>query len=296
MRIILQYKVVILASILTVIGFLAAYRSYQQDFHVALPKPVFSDFGKERIHEYLDQCLATKTIPEVVWVFWFNADPSTMSENRAKAFKSMEGILQLPVILIYDDNVRDFLRWPVHEAVWLLSGVHISDYFRVYFTFHYGGYDVIISRLLIFSSAYSDIKHHKESWGKYFTQFHNPNTWIVGIPEIPGGVAWGPLDESGPWPGNDCYQKLISNGFWIARPDNPMLAEVHQLQHKTLDRKKEDLKAHPPPIKTRCCQSDPQGYPIRWAELLGEKMSIVGLKYHTHLARVIAWPHLTDYI
>lgn len=162
-----KYKLVIVASILTIIGFVSAYHSYEQEFlensppspeqklrgdsgladqqalsgnSPALKKPVFSDYGKERIHEYLDQCLATKTIPELVWVFWFNADPSAMSENRAKAFKSMEGILQLPVILVYDDNVRDFLRWPVHEAVWLLSGVHISDYFRVYFTLYYGGY------------------------------------------------------------------------------------------------------------------------------------------------------------
>ena len=163
-----NYKLLIVACILTIIGFLSAFHSYDQELQVKSPpsrrehkfrgdsgladhqgfsrvspavkKPVFSDYGKERIHEYLGQCLATKTIPELVWVFWFNADPSTMSENRAKAFKSMEGTLQLPIILVYDDNVRDFLRWPVHEAVWLLSGVHISDYFRIYFTLHYGGY------------------------------------------------------------------------------------------------------------------------------------------------------------
>ena len=149
---------------------------------------------------------------------------------------------------------------------------------------------------IIFTRAYSDIKHHRESWVKYFDEFNNPDTWIVGVPELYWGVAWGPPEESGPWPGGEPYKKLISNGFWIARPDNPILAEVHQLQDKTLERKKEDLKAYPPPIKTRCCLSDPQGYPIRWVELLGEKMSFVGLKYHTHIARVMQMPHLDDYI
>ena len=136
---------VLLGSTLLVIGFLSGYLSYGHEFHVVPQKPVFSDYGQERIHEYLDQCLASKTIPELVWAFWFNADPSTMSENRARALRSMEEILQLPVILVYDDNVRDFLRWPVHEAVWLLSGVHISDYFRVYFTLHYGGYVRVVA-------------------------------------------------------------------------------------------------------------------------------------------------------
>ena len=75
-----------------------------------------------------------------MWAFWFNADLSGMSPNRAKAFETMEEILQMPVILISDQNINDFLHWPVHDAVWLLSGVHKSDYFRVYFTFHYGGY------------------------------------------------------------------------------------------------------------------------------------------------------------
>lgn len=75
-----------------------------------------------------------------------------------------------------------------------------------------------------------------------------------------------------------------------------MLAEVHRLQNETLERKKGDLEAHPPPVKTRCCQSNAQGYPIRWAELCGEKMSRVGLTYFNHLARVMKWPSLNDYI
>ena len=75
-----------------------------------------------------------------------------------------------------------------------------------------------------------------------------------------------------------------------------MLAEVHRLQHETLNRELDNLRANPPPIRTRCCQSNEQGYPIRWAELCGEKMSFVGLKYFNHLARVIKWPSLNDYI
>lgn len=124
------------------IGSLFPYLSSQSGFpgSLQLTKPYFPDYGKERIQEYLKLCLATKTIPEVVWAFWFNADLSGMSPNRAQAFATMEEILQMPVILISDQNINDFLRWPVHDAVWLLSGNHKSDYFRVYFTLHYGGY------------------------------------------------------------------------------------------------------------------------------------------------------------
>ena len=101
-------------------------------------KPYFADYGKERIHEYLDACAANNVIPEIVWSFWFGDKP--MSENRKRAADTMERILELPVILVTAENIDSFTKWPVNPNVKHLSGVHQSDYFRIYFVLHYGGY------------------------------------------------------------------------------------------------------------------------------------------------------------
>ena len=239
-------------------------------------KPRFEYYGKERIHEYLEACAETKSVPEVMWVFWFGPK---MSENRAKAFSTMEQIVELPVILVGQDNLHRFTKWPVHPAIEYLSGVHKADYFRVYFMYYYGG-------------AYSDIKHQVESWRKHFVEFKDPEVWMVGVPEILGGVA-GHVGATYP---PNYHELVISNGFMISRPRNKYLEEVHKLQNEDLDVRLPELKAHPSPDSGRCCQSNAQGYPIRWAELLGELMHWVAQDYYKHFKRVIKMPHLNDYI
>ncbi len=72
-----------------------------------------------------------------------------MSENRARAFSTMEQILDLPVVLLSESNITAFLKWPVNSNVQYLSGIHKADYFRVYFLFHYGGY-VNFSHKIVF--------------------------------------------------------------------------------------------------------------------------------------------------
>ncbi len=67
-------------------------------------KPRFEFHGKNRILEYLDVWNATGTIPELIWVFWFGP---TMSPNRAKAFATMDQMLEIPVILVGDQRLRN---------------------------------------------------------------------------------------------------------------------------------------------------------------------------------------------
>lgn len=238
--------------------------------------PRFEYYGKSRIHEYLDACASAGSVPEILWVFWFGPP---MSTNRARAFSTMEQILELPLILIKEDNLNSFTKWPVHPAVEYLSGNHKSDYFRVYFMYYYGG-------------AYSDIKHQVESWRKYFVLFENPEVWMVGVPEFPGGEAFLPDKE---YPKN-YYKILMSNCFMISRPMNEYLEEVHRLQNEDLDVRLPELKLHPSPDAGRCCQEDPRGYPIRWAELMGELMHWVAKDYYKHFKRVMRMPSLFDYI
>lgn len=237
----------------------------------------FDDFGRERVLEYLDVCAETGTIPRLVWTFWFG---DNFSENRRRALISMEEILEVPVILVDSSNITEFLRWPVHPAFEYLSGIHKSDYLRIYFLLHYGG-------------GYSDIKHMVESWGKHFNAFDDPNVWIVGVPEIPGpdGVAARP----GIVYPDDYYKSMISNGFMIARANNRLLQEVQELQHEVLDKHAQALREHPPPTP-RCCMRHEGGYPLRWAELLGENMAIAAGRYIGHLSQSMLMPSLENYI
>jgi hypothetical protein len=242
-------------------------------------KPKFEDYGRERLQDYLTACIETNTVPELIWTFWFG--PKGMSENRHKAFSTMQERLVVPVILLTDKNVSDFLRWPVNPYVHFLSGIHRADYFRIYFMYHYGG-------------GYTDVKNMGESWVPFFKEFDDPNVWMVGVPEIKGGVAWMPGPK---WPGDDYYKKMISNCFMISRPNNQLLKEVHEMQNDILNKKVDDLIAHPPPDPGRCCQGiDPKGYPIRWAELLGELMAFVGQKYYMHFSRVMKFPAIGNYV
>lgn len=237
--------------------------------------PSFDDYGREHLMAYLDACVVTSTVPELVWTFWFGSE---MSPKRENALRSMESVLQVPVILLTKSNITQFLKWSVHPAFQYLSDNHKSDYLRIYFMLHYGG-------------GYSDIKHMVEPWRDYFNEFKDPNVWIVGVPEMPGGVEVRPGINYPP----DYYKSMISNGFMIARPNNRLLQEVHDIQDEILDKHSQALKENPSP-QPRCCYGPPKGYPLRWPELMGENMALVAGKYIGHLSRKMAMPSLSDYL
>ena len=240
--------------------------------------PRFEDFGEKRIHEYLDACLNLGAVPEVVWTFWFGT--KRMNENRFKAFDSMQNTIGVHVILLTDKNISDYARWPIHPMVQFLSGNHKSDYYRIYFSLHYGG-------------GYGDVKNMQNSWKPLWSKFDDPKVWIVGAPETPDGMAWIP----GHFPGDGFEDKVISNGWLISRSKNPLLEKVHDMQHDILDRNADELIAYPPPDRNRCCAGqDPQGYPIRWTELMGELMVFASQEYYDHLDRSMPFPNMGDYL
>tara|TARA_B100000482_G_C12607895_1_gene297831 strand:- start:483 stop:1052 length:570 start_codon:yes stop_codon:yes gene_type:complete len=187
----------------------------------------------------------------------------------------MQKNLEVPIKLITTKNLKNYTKWYVHPAVQYLSGVHKADYFRIYFLLYYGG-------------GYSDIKRHSFSWKFAFDEFRNPNTWVIGVPEILGGVASPPhVDLSA------SFDVLISNGFFIARPGNEYFAKVHARQNVILDKKWEILKQYP--ASNALCQYDCPKYPLRCAELLGEIMSEYGLMFNEHLSRTLPMPDLSNY-
>lgn len=93
----------------------------------------------------------------------------------------------------------------------------------------------------------------------------------------------------------DYYTSMISNGFMIARPQNQILKEAHMMQHEILHKHSQSIRENPAP-EPRCCQGYSNGYPLRWAELMGENMAFVAGKYIGHLRRVMAMPDLSNYV
>jgi hypothetical protein len=214
-------------------------------------------------------------VPKVVWIFWFG---DNLSEKRRQNLAKMERILQLKVMFLQESNIKQYLHWPVHPAVQFLSDIDKSDYYRTYFLLHYGG-------------GYTDIKPPIERWDIYFNEFKNEETWLVGVPEIEGGVAVSPNTKLP----DDAYKSLISNCFMIARKGNEILKLVHKWQHEILSRKMNELRKHPPPF-SRCCANHENGYPLRWAELQGELMSAACYPRVRHLRAVMKMTNLSDYL
>jgi hypothetical protein len=196
------------------------------------------------------------------------------SPNRMAIIQEMQEILQVRVVLLSEHNMAPLLKWPVQPAVWFLSAVHKADYFRICFTLHYGG-------------GYSDLNHMVEPWAPHFAEFDDPDVWIVGIPETKGGVAASP---GASYP-DDYHQKMIVNGLMISRPHITIMRQVHGKQHAILDTLARDLELHPPP-QQRCCFDHENGYPLRWAQLMGELMAEVCGVHYSHLKRSMKCPFL----
>lgn len=190
----------------------------------------------------------------------------------------MSSILKLPVNLVTKDNINQWLIEPPHPAVEFLSDVHKSDYYRIYFLYHYGG-------------AYTDVKPMVRRWDNQFIFFLNPKVWVLGVPEIPNGQGVKP-GKSYP---KDFYKRMVSNGFYIARPETELFKQIHDEQHKILDERFEDLKNHPPPF-SRCCMHGEGGYPLRWTELLGELQTDAVDKYNSHVLQTLEMPDLSNYM
>ena len=220
------------------------------------------------------------TVPFIVWTFWFDhgdltSDVPEMSENRRESLALMRAHLEVPIQLITTANLAEYTKWYVHPAVQYLSGVHKADYFRIYFLLHYGG-------------GYSDIKRWRSSWKSAFDPFDDPDTWVVGVPEIAGGVASPPDTDH-----SNSHGVLISNCFFIARKGNEYFRKVHARQNAILDKHWESLRTNPAP--NAVCQYDCPDYPLRWEELLGEIMSDYGVVFQRHFSRTLVMPDLSNY-
>ena len=228
-----------------------------------------------------------------------------MKGNRLESFNILKFGLGTPFVLITKENVSDFeaKKSPFHPAVKYtlknnkgLSGVHLSDYFRVYLSYHFGG-------------AYHDIKYRftSKTISHCWKVFEDKNVWLVGMPNINGDAGDEDVkqyilehdangsdlvaSEEGKWNiKNSNDDNLISVGAWIARPKTEIFKKVINIVHKRLDSWFENIKRYPVLDFKRCCQEgEVVGYPVAWQGLLGGIFHPYQAVYRSHIDRSMPW-------
>jgi len=170
-----------------------------------------------------------KSIPFVVWCFWYNGQ---MNENRLRSLQMMKTHLGVPIGLVTKDNLENFIlpEYPLHPTFEWLSDVHKSDYLRIYLLHHYGG-------------AWHDIKPTKVNYQPLWDLFKDSNLYLLGRPEVEGGPAR-VFDSEGRWM-PDYWPDLVGCGWWIGRSHTPLSKEMYQDINAFLDANYEALKKYP---------------------------------------------------
>ena len=233
-------------------------------------------FIKQYMKTSLNDIIYVNNIPKVVYIFWFSHTDITpaFTIRRFNALNSLINGLKVPVIIITSENYKFFEKkeYPIHEGFNYLSGNHKSDYLRAYMLHHYGG-------------GYHDIKFREKSWENEWEKLSDPNYWILGRQEF--------YEDAIGYPPN-CeylkkeYNKLVTMGWVICRPNNEYTKELLDTIHTTLDNCIEKLKEcpatkprFPEPIDIDI--NNKIKYPLRWLELMGEISHTLMLKYNSHI-------------
>jgi len=211
-----------------------------------------------------------RDVPKVIWTFF----GGPLSENRAKGLEMIDDYALkrgLKHIHVTFDNIHDFeaAEWhPVFEDSLganekglpkLLSGDHISDYFRAYIGYYFGGW-------------YSDVKPLREEVDvlDYLENMAAADKSLTGFVEELGGVGYSrwaaemvgaPIEEV-----HASRDRLISNGAFGTRPGSVIFSDLVDINDEHLTRVEETLRQHPA-VEWRCCQD--AEYPIEWANLFG---------------------------
>lgn len=205
-------------------------------------------------------------IPRVLWCFWTGANE--MSPTRRQCFDQIGALNDdLQVVLVTQANLEQYLveGAPLHPSYDHLSYVHRADYLRCYFMHHWGG-------------AYTDVKKPRTPWRPALERLEgNSEKWILGYREISSGLCAqlpGPL-------GRDLrrfHRSLVGMGAFAFRPDTSFTAEWTTELYRRMDRLAPALARSPGNERG----TNPS-YPVRWAELLGEIVQPLCLKYHERI-------------
>lgn len=207
-------------------------------------------------------------VDRVIYCFW--TDNNKMSENRQKCLQTLINHSGVTVKLITPKELSSYVKKdsPLHPAYQHLSAVHKADYLRCYFMHNYGG-------------GYCDIKTIYHSWNKAFDKLDSSKAFFIGYPEIGWyGAAFQNINNQDLANDLKTYWRLLAgNGAYIFRPHTPFTEEWFQELNNRLDFYYPSLLEHP--------ATDPwgkdNGYPIPWANILGNIFHPLCLKYHNNI-------------
>ena len=208
-------------------------------------------------------------VTEVIYCFW--TGDNEMSSTRKECLEQLKSKVGVSVKLITPQNLDGFIlpKYPLHRAYKNLSCVHKADYLRCYFMHHHGG-------------GYTDIKKHKYSWVNAFEKLNNSKLDILGYPEIRlRNTTYMTLDGNIRTDLKRHWRYTIGVGAFICRPYSAFTTEWYDELMVRMEYYADALEITP---GIDVCGKN-KGYPIRWANILGEILHPLSLKYSDKLLR-----------
>ncbi len=193
-----------------------------------------------------------------LYAFWTEANDITpRRQHNLNELKNRCGV-NFKFLNYEDIKQYELHNHKFHEAYQYLSATHKSDYLRTYFMHFYGG-------------GYVDIKFCDFDWNPYFDQLEQSDKWAIGyLPLESLNVAVDPEDPEGPII-QAHWQELIGAGAMICKPQTEFTKDWFDSMNSILDKKLEELKINPAKhVRDKQGWVTGSGYPLRWAEILGE--------------------------
>lgn len=149
-----------------------------------------------------------------------------------------------------------------------------------------------------FGGGYADIKLTSQDWSRFFIELKNSNKFALGYQELPHGIPHIKNELGDELRAN--YKLLIGLCAFIFKPNTPLTNEWISETHNLLDKKLEELRAHPakhPQDQTGVILPDGSvsNYPLRWAELLGEVFHPIIYRYKDKVIQSLIAPQFSNY-
>lgn len=216
-----------------------------------------------------------------LYCFWVGYNNTVMNQNRLNSFKSIKSNSGVNVILVDNNNLKDFIlkEHPLHPGFEYLSDVHKADYLRTYFMHHYGG-------------GYTDIKPCSWNWNPYFEQLEITDNYGVGALEDEYELSV--TLKQRPWLGK-YWSYLISNDLYIFKPNTHFTKMWYSSLLKIMDSKLEKLKTHPAKDSREAADTVSTSYPIEWGEILLEIFHPLCFFNSDKIIKTMPYPVTIDY-
>lgn len=184
----------------------------------------------------------------VVYQYWTGGG---MSQSRKECFDATRDVFGVPVELVTDDNVSDYVvpGHPLHPSFGLLSANHRSDYIRCYLLRFHGG-------------GWADIKKYSEdnNWAESFDRLDStPGADVLGEAENVGGMAFGSMRTP------ECAGLSIITSYLVAKADTPFTKMWYERTVRYLDMVQPLIYANP----STSSYGGPS-YPLRFYSVMGE--------------------------